>query len=199
MAVELNNGIYRRVVFKRRENAWLHRFELVTWPGALCIRGDVGTYVFSRLNDMFEFFRSPMKEGDERLYIDANYWAEKLIASDCNGRRGDGVMRYDSDLFCDYVKRRYVEHVRARMHGKPDERRALRSALEDDVLSMADEGEDAARRAADDFECEGFRLTDFWEVELRDYTTQFIWALYAIAWGIREFDKVQASTDAVAA
>ena len=43
--------------------------------GSLIASGDVGTYVFSRLADMFEFFRSPMTS-DGRLYINDSYWAE---------------------------------------------------------------------------------------------------------------------------
>lgn len=198
MTIEHDDGVYRCLCFQRSEHSWLHRFEIVTWPNALCIRGDVGTYVFSRLPDMFEFFRGPVS-GDSGLYINADYWAEKLISSDCHGRRGDGVMRYDPDIFSEEVKRRYVEHVRGRMRGMPDERRDLRRALEDEVLAYAEESETEARRAADSFEQDGFRLTDFWEVNCSAYTTQFIWSLYAIAWAIQQYDKHHATASAEAA
>lgn len=187
MWVVHDDGIYRHLIFQQPVNSWRHRFEITTWPGALCIHGDVGTYVFSRVKDMFQFFRSDMTDGD-RLYINEDYWAEKLIASDCSGRRGDGVMRFDADMFADAVKRRFVEHVRHNMRGMPDERRALRLALEDEVLSCAEDGEAEARRAADAFESDGFRLSDFWEVDCSRYTVRFIWSLYAIAWAIRQYD-----------
>lgn len=198
MTIVSDDGLCRHLRFQRPENSWLHRFEIVTWPNALCIRGDVGTYVFSRLPDMFEFFRSPVA-ADKGLYINADYWAEKLIASDCNGRRGDGVMRYDPDAFVDAVKRRYVEHVRDRMRGMPDERRNLRRALEDEVFAYAEESEVEARRAADSFEQDGFRLADFWEVNCSAYTAQYIWSLYAIAWAIQQYDKHHATASAEAA
>lgn len=187
MIIVNDAGLHRHLSFRQPEHSWLHYFEIVTWPGALCIRGDVGTYVFSRTQDMFSFFRQPTKDGS--LYINDDYWAEKLVASCCNGRHGEGVMRFDSDLFRDAVWERYVDHVRHYMRGMPDERRALRQALEDEVLGCAEDGEQEARRAADAFEHDGFRLTDFWEVNCSEYTRQFMWSLYAISWGIRQYDQ----------
>lgn len=188
MTVLRDDGVYRHLSFCQPDHQWLHRFEILTWPGALCIRGDVGTYVFCRRHDMFEFFRSSMTTAD-RIYINDSYWAEKLVASDCSGRRGSGAMRYDPDLFVAEVKRRYVEHIRSNMQGMPEERQSLRAALEDDVLSYADAGEHEAMRAASDFEHEGFTLRDFWETDVHAYTVHFIWSLYAISWAIWTYDN----------
>ena len=197
MEVLRDDGVYRHLRFRQPQNSWLHYFEVVTWPGVLSIRGDVGTYVFARVPDMFDFFRCQNEDGT--LHINDGYWSEKLIASDCNGRRGDGVMRFDPDVFCEEVKRRYVEHVRANMRGMPDERKELRSALEDEVLGYADAGEHEALRAAGSFEHDGFMLTDFWEVECREYTVQFIWSLYAIVWAIQLYDNRAAPLKSAAA
>lgn len=187
MTVLRDDGVYRHLSFCQPDHQWLHRFEIITWPGALCIRGDVGTYVFSRVHDMFEFFRSSMTTFD-KLYINDGYWAEKLIASECNGRRGAGVMRYDPDLFVNEVKRRFVDHVRLNMRGMPEERRDLRRAIEDEVLAYA-EDETGAMRAASEFEHEGLRLSDFWEVDVHAYTVHFIWSLYAISWAVWMYDN----------
>ena len=197
MEIVRDDGVCRHLIFKQPENSWLHHFEIVTWPGVLCIRGDVGTYVFSRLPDMFAFFRHQTKDGG--LYINKDYWAEKLIASECRGRHADGVLRFDPDEFGDAVRRMYVYHVRRNMRGMPDGRRSLRLALEDEVLSAADDGEYEAMRAASSFEHDGFMLTDFWEVNCRKYTVQFVWSLYAIAWGIRKYDEHHARRETEAA
>lgn len=197
MTIERDDGVYRHLIFAQPANSWHHRFEIVTWPGALCIRGDMGTYVFSRVTDMFAFFRHSTQDG--RLYINDGYWAEKLIASECNGRRSDGVERFDPDIFRDAVNRWYAEHVRHNMRGMPDERRSLRLALEEEVLAYADAGEHEAMRAACTFEHEGVRMTDFWEVGCRRYTVQFIWSLYAIAWAIRCYDERHGSSRSDAA
>lgn len=44
-------------------------------------------------------------------------------------------------------------------------------------------------RAASEFEHEGFRLSDFWEVDVHAYTVQFIWSLYAISWAVWMYDN----------
>jgi len=55
MNVLNDDGLYRHLRFKHPETfiAW---FDLISWPGNLCIRGDMGCYVFARLEDMFQFF-----------------------------------------------------------------------------------------------------------------------------------------------
>ena len=75
-----------------------------------------------------------------------------------------------------------VEHVRSRMRGMPNARRSLRWR-EDEVLAYADDSETEAIRAAADFEHEGFRLQDFWEVDCRKYTVNSSQrSLYAISY-----------------
>jgi hypothetical protein len=65
----------------------------------------------------------------------------------------------------------------------------LLQAIEDDVLSWADDGEEKAREAAEDFEYGGNTVfNDFWETNLHEYTVRFIWCCYAISWGIRIYD-----------
>lgn len=53
------DGIYRHIRFRQPGTMCMH-FDLITWPGYLCYTGDMGTYVFTRLADMFEFFRTDL-------------------------------------------------------------------------------------------------------------------------------------------
>ena len=52
MTVRLDNGLYRHLLFRQPDtsNLW---FEIVTWPHCLTIHGDMGTWSFSRVEDMF--------------------------------------------------------------------------------------------------------------------------------------------------
>ena len=68
-----HDGVNRHIRFKR-PGSMSYYFDLITWPGHLCYTGDMGTYVFRRMDDMFEFFR------DDRchatlggLYINCSY------------------------------------------------------------------------------------------------------------------------------
>src|ERR1700735_3901864 len=84
MHVVQDEGCARRIVFKQpNSNSML--FELVTFPGVLVYTGDMGTYVFNRLEDMFEFFRSGTRGDDPKLFINLPYWGERLIAIDRDG------------------------------------------------------------------------------------------------------------------
>lgn len=71
MTIVMDNGIHRNVVFKNPDgsNMW---FGLQTWPNNLCFYGDMGTFVFNRMDDMFAFFRKGV-DGDP-IYINTRYW-----------------------------------------------------------------------------------------------------------------------------
>lgn len=74
LTVLLDNGIHRHLHFSNPEQ-FAYYFHLTTWPGYLCISGDMGCYVFCRVEDMFTFFRS------DKGNINPHYWSEKLQAS----------------------------------------------------------------------------------------------------------------------
>ena len=44
------------------------------------------------------------------------------------------------------------------------------------------------RRAIAEFKHDDFELTDSWEISGNRYTLHFIWCLYAIVWGIDQYD-----------
>lgn len=188
MQVLRNDGLHRHIRFQQPEHAWLNRFDLITWPGHLCITGDCDTYVFARLADMFAFFRHDGANAAGRpLYINESYWAEKLIASACHGRNPEHIREWDAEDFERRIKERYVRHVREGMSGMPDERKELRDRLEENVLEFSSE-QDSAIRAACVFDMHGLRFNDFWEADCTAWSFGFTWCLYAIAWGIRQFD-----------
>lgn len=167
-------------------------FDIITWPGYLCYTGDMGTFVFSRLRDMFDFFRM---EGKDRHYlkrhlaINPHYWAEKIEAADKHG----GVTEYSPQKFEREV-RRWLKKDR-RGEGKTPKK--LWDAVEDDVLSEAHNGEYAARLACTQFCLEGYEdvFQDFWEIDLHEYTHHFLWCCYALVWGIQQYDRAMIKPD----
>jgi hypothetical protein len=187
MAVLLDDGLYRHVRFSK-PGTWSMGFDLTTWPGYLCFSGDMGCYVFSRLPDMFKFFRQAGVGP-----IDFRYWAEKVQAAD----RSVGIEEFSPALFRDAVERCVSLYGGA--GGGEDEPAVpqdLRDAVGDRVLSRADDGEHEALRAAMEFEHEGFTFRDFWEYGVRDYTYRFLWCCHAIAWAVRQWDAAGAGPEA---
>jgi hypothetical protein len=142
----------------------------------------MGTYVFACLNDMFEFFRASQPE-DAKLRVNHGYWGEKVQAAD-----HAGVTEYSAARF-----RAAIEwHLSEECTGEPPSPDLL-AAVKNEVLSEADDGEYAAKKAAIDFTFGGRQVfTDFWETNTSDYTYRFRWCCYALAWGIRQYDEARA-------
>lgn len=168
-------GVRRHLQFRTTETICFS-FDLITWPGHLCYTGDMGTYVFKHLKNMFEFFRDePTKTGS--LYINPMYWAEKCIAVGHHP-----ITEYSSEKFKAYIKNRMDEY------GFSQE---LRQKINDELLSHADNGEHEARRAFNNFLYDEFDLSSFWETNLHEYTYNFKWCCYALTWGIQRYDAIK--------
>lgn len=179
MTVLLDNGVHRHLRFSRPGSS-TYWFELVTWPGRLSISGDMGDYVFSRLTDMFEFFRTDRSQAGE-LRINRGYWAEKVTAV---SKFGNGIEEFSPERFRAAVVDHFRRHTRDRgiVPG-------LKQAIRDEVLDRIPDGEHDANIAVRDFYHGGFRFTDFWEHHLTDYTLHYVWCCYAIQWGIQQYDE----------
>jgi hypothetical protein len=83
-------GMYRHIRFMAPKSSH-HWFDLITWPGSLTIKGDMGSYTFSRTKDMLDFFRRSSWDKGPNL----SYWEEKLDAVDASS----GVREYSVELF----------------------------------------------------------------------------------------------------
>lgn len=193
MRVVLDQGIHRHLRFGIPGDSNMH-FHIVTFPGYMTYTGDMGTFVFQRTEDMFQFFRrSKWQEAEEPTpIINLGYWAEKLEA-DC---RHGGHEKYDPDTF----KRRVIEAFRDHCRDEPldhDDRRYLWQDIKDDVLDRADEDETRARVALENFESHGLKFQDTFEWSFTEYTYRYVWACYAIAWAVMQYDT--AKSEVVAA
>lgn len=173
-----SDGLYRHIRFSKPQSSVMY-FDLLTWPGNLCYTGDMGTFVFSRLTDMFDFFRGRPHKG---LEINPHYWAEKVQASD-----RDGVFEYSHDKFLEAVKEWVAEYIEENLSDDPEKAAELMEAVQDEVLNC-DSNEVRAYDAASNFEHEDFRFHDFWEVDLKTYTHRYLWCCYALVWGIQQYD-----------
>lgn len=200
-----DNGLHRHLRF-RRPGTGIYGFDIVTWPGHLAVSGDMGAAVFSRLADMFEFFRaSPeaIAAAPGCLPINTGYWAEKCVAND------GAKKKYRSELFRAYVKEHFDEYV-AQHHEEGEPAPAWAAALWDELEQMLFTATDCddlstAIHAMDDFKPDGesykdFRFTDAWEAasQLEDYTFHFVWRLFAIAYAVQAYDRCMAGPSAPA-
>lgn len=175
-----DDGVYRHVRFARPGTRCMS-FDLVTWPGYLAYSGDMGDFMFTRLHDMFEFFRQ--KPGNLFGEVDRRYWAEKCVSHDRSG-----ITEYTPDLFKANIARWVDEYIENNIDDVDAD--LLRAEVDGDVLYHCDE-EQAAHAAARDFEFNGRAVfQDFWEVNCREFTLRFTWCCHALAWGIAQYDAL---------
>lgn len=197
MTVLRDDGVHRHIRFKR-PNEGAYWFDLITWPGTLCIDGDCGTYVFRRLEDMFEFFRTDrdwLRDG-ATLGINPSYWGEKLQAT----ASYDGYREFSEELFKQAVKSEFDAWVESE-DPSDEHKEELWDDIENRVLGYGCDGAYAAVDAAMRFEPDNtdidFEMRDFYEHRLEEYTFHFIWCCYAIAWGVKTYDEAKAAKGAV--
>lgn len=189
-----DDGLYRHLRFMseppgqpKQSGYW---FELITAPGSLIFRGDGESFVFARLRDMFEFFRSNPDRNTMRISPD--YWAEKLTSNRAAAKT------YSRELLDQNV----AEALAAAEETFPGITDAW--TFETDELAGYDlDHEDSAREALRDFEHhhkdETFRFADTWEWNLQDFDWWYLWACHAIVHGIAQYDAARKPVAAVSA
>lgn len=196
MIVLHEDGVYRHIRFKRPGTGCMH-FDLVTWPGYLAYSGDMGAYVFRRLDDMFCFFR--MDRGDWSynrtggLSINLSYWSEKLVAVDGNRNNGS-AKEFSNEKFERVINEFRVEWIRRGGLNKED-RRELWDAVTEQVMGRDgydSDGSSSLNSAYGFSERIGgktFRFGDLFDYDFTEYTYSFVWCCYALAWGINKYDE----------
>ena len=183
LSIIRNDGVNRHIQFKK-PGTICYGFDLITWPGHLCITGDCGTFVFRRIEDMFSFFRIDIDRGRPgyRLPINLNYWHEKVIAES----RPGGCKHYSREIFHAAIKEYFDQW--AEDQSDEDLKKEIWAKIEDEVLS-ADENGFMAMNAAMEFDYKDFQFIDFQGTSLQEFTYDYIWCCIAIVWGIQKYDE----------
>lgn len=179
------DGVNRHIRFKK-EDSLTYYFDLITWPGHLCITGDVDTYVFKRLHDMFDFFKTDSKEmPSDTLGIDLQYWAQKLVA------KGYKEYEFSTYFFIETIVEIFGDYE----FESKEQAQDCFQKLADGLIELAIYGNcsnEGLRQAAMNFcHTSGFSLKSYFEDnDTYQYTYRYIWCCYAIAWGIKQFDEL---------
>jgi hypothetical protein len=99
-----DDGLYRHLrMMPPKTRSSSYWYDIITWPHNLVFRGDGESFAWSRVEDMFEFFRSGIYK-DGSLHISASYWAEKLTSNrEC-------AKSYDQDGFTKYIGQMILEY-----------------------------------------------------------------------------------------
>ncbi len=200
------DGLYRHLSFAK-PGTNVYRYDLVTWPGYLAVSGDMGEYVFSRIEDMFKFFAGEGKgEG-----INPGYWGEKL-----RGPGTDMYRRYSEDAFKRHVTEWRDHQIEdGDMEGWRQTLEAqqvgplidaivikaeaeFRQAVDDSLLTCEAYDMHTAMTLIQDFEHRGIRIEDYWEWpdSLKDYDYSYLWVCWGIKRGIQRYYALKKSMEA---
>jgi hypothetical protein len=214
LTVDRDDDLYRHLRF-RRPSAGTYWFDLITWPGMLVIDGDMGTYAFARLPDMFEFFRAP--RGWSHDTINPHYWAEKITAGKDNvsqyseakfrARLNEELAEYEQRypaLEAEYAAKSVAywatptrEQYPSAKNGprlpqRPESPASIRDEIQDADADGHTTHEAGARQLLHQFDTSTF-LSGTLEWDLTDWTHRYLWCCHAIQWGIALYDEPKAT------
>lgn len=189
MEILQDNGLYRHLRF-RFSSGGFRWFDIVTWPDRLVITGDCETFTFTRLNDMFRFFRSGGSQ------INPSYWQEKILDGRARARSFDWDNFHAAALA--YFDR-FTEDV------EDDD---LRSEARKDLEEELDQSDPDIYGAVDLVRTYRYRpgtygTPIFFQFEDpdnslsgEDWDYHYIWCCRAIVWGIQKYDESKVVVEA---
>ncbi len=183
-----DDGIYRHLHLGRAGSSTF-AYDIVTYPGYLVISGDMGANVFSRVKDMFKFFREDIIDG--KIRINEGYWREKVQ----NGK--DGIYEFTDESFERRV-RSHLEDIKDDVEERSGDFDVLMEEVESELFNTGN-SELELRTALEEFEWHDEKLfNDTWEWDFNEFTFHFTWQCYAIVWAIAQYDAIKSLEQFVA-
>lgn len=186
MQIHRDDGIYRHLRFKRPGTSSYY-FDLVTWPGYLVITGDMGTWTFSRIDDMFDFFMDSHFGQRESFLINPGYWSEKFEAGAGHSRRESPCYEFDSQAFDDVLRQwldAYLEDC-----DDEDDRDQVKEAIKGLCGNHFSSEAEAYHALNDTYFPSSVSTYEILEGSgsLLTHSHHYLWICHAIVWGIERY------------
>lgn len=174
-----DDGLFRHLEVRKPTSGDRH-YNITTWPNYLCISGDMGCFVFSRVEDMFRFFRSP------ELRINEGYWAEKCKAQSIYG---DGLKQFDPDILESTLREAFDQYAKD-VEWTEEEIDIEWDKVQEDILTKEDPSTACEAIwsfiSGNDWAESVFQDISF---DFTSYTSHYLWCCYAIAHAINLYDQ----------
>ena len=190
MEVLRDDGVSRHLRFSDNGSS-IHQFSILTEPNILMIYGDTGCYTFQRLNDMFCFFRMDKNDfsrrKDRTLQINPSYWNEKVI----DGR--DRCMEFDFEGTKENIKESLID-----IYEGDNEYGELEDLDKESIERILDEifyyeNDDTVQQVAERISEHGELGYDYLDLITYSPTSEYMWIIRAIVWGINQYDEYKAN------
>ncbi|MBK0032717.1 hypothetical protein IBT47_10525 [Erwinia sp. S43] len=181
-----DDGLYRHLRFSR-PNTNAYYFDIVTWPGYLTVTGDMGTWTFSRIADMFQFFAAERQSFE----VNPGYWSEKFESGTGRSRHDTPCYEFDGDAF-DKGIREWLESYLADCEDEDDADTAKEAVRELTGNGFRDE-KDAYYALNDAFlphNVSSYDISEGMGSNMK-YSHHYLWICYAIVWGIERYNNIK--------
>ncbi|MGW2048657.1 hypothetical protein ACWCPF_26250 [Streptomyces sp. NPDC001858] len=181
LTVRHDDGLYRHLVCADPDGGF-YRFDLLTWPHNVFLRGDGFSFGFTvwPTVDMFDVFRGSSAGG-----INPGYWQEKVTAGKVRDWSEERFRAWVTDEAAKGEARHpgLVEAVGKRI-------------LHSDEHSLEYQG--TAEYAVASFSHGGYRLRlpNDWEKDFEDYSWEYLFACHAVLFGIGLWDAARKAVTA---
>lgn len=196
LSVIRDEGLYRHLCFSR-PNSRAYSFDIITWPGYLTITGDMGTWTFSRITDMFEFFTDGHFGARSSFQTNPSYWSEKFEAGNRRSQYDSPCFEFDDEQFQKGLRNWLANYI-AECDDEHD--REMAKDAVSDLCSQEFRNEWMATQAIHD----AYFPSDVcsWDVAehlspLQKYCHSYIWICFAIVWGIERYQTKKLVTKAM--
>jgi hypothetical protein len=220
MTILHDDGLYRHLRFAPPGGS-SYWYDLITAPNVLTFRGGYESLVFSVLQDMFAFFRSNPDRLTRRVSPDY-WSEKLTSGRDCiKSYSQEAFEQQVKEATVDAIKGRYAPRgiakaVREQIldnediyhedgarlaldnfeHGAKTKLECLRCKqtleINADAIPPAEWRDRHALHPCTKTHIEGFRFSDTWEWDLRDFEHSYLWACHAIVAGIARYDAAKA-------
>ncbi|RNM05844.1 MULTISPECIES: hypothetical protein [Dickeya] len=192
MTIHRDDGLYRHIQFSQ-PGTNCYRFDLVTWPGYLCVTGDMGCWTFSRIADMFAFFNDGIGRG-----INPGYWSEKFESGTGHGRCEPPCYEFDSDAF-DKCLQEWLACYLENCEDEDDAQQAKEtiSELTGNGFRTENDAFNALNDACFPHGVSTYEITEGMGSTMT-YSFHYLWICYAIVWGIQRYNESKTAVPAEA-
>lgn len=189
LTVNLDQDLFRDLMVMKPNSGDMH-YHITTRPGYLMFTGDMGSFVFTRLSDMFDFFRD--KDGYD---INPGYWEEKLEAVDSRG----GAKEFSRYLAKETLIEHLQDHLAGIDSGDYDKDQSDAAEAKEAIKHLIGLAEDDKHdfyetlRNWDADDAGGLDMDCWWEWDFNDHNYRYIWCCYAIVHAIKLYDEYKSN------
>lgn len=190
MKIDSDSSSHRHLVFKEPSSSAYH-FNITTWPGYLCVSGDMGCFVFKYpMPDMFSFFRDKKPDWG----INPGYWEEKVCAQPMHG---GGVKIYSRNKTEAQLRELLEDHKEYLAEcNEPDQQEniaAAESYVSEIIATYLEDKYEAVSALRNwDYDLAGGMSFDCVSDALQEeFTAQYLFCCHAVVWAIKQYDNHQ--------